>query len=110
MKFEGLPKLYPAIPDAAAEQSTSLATSAPADAPAAASAAASFASAVSSALDGASDALRRADVSERAFAAGHGELQRMVVERAQADVALSIASAAASRTTQAISAILAMQV
>jgi hypothetical protein len=34
----------------------------------------------------------------------------MVLERAQADVALSLASAAASRTTQTLSTILGMQV
>ena len=39
-----------------------------------------------------------------------GGLQEMVLERAQADIALSIASAAASRTAQALTTVLGMQV
>jgi flagellar hook-basal body complex protein FliE len=69
-----------------------------------------FGGALSRALDATSSALRRADAAEHAFAAGRGGLQEMVVERARADVALSLATAAVSRTTQALSTILGMQV
>lgn len=69
-----------------------------------------FGGALARALDATSFALRRADAAEHAFAAGHGGLQEMVVERARADVALSLATAAASRTTQALTTILGMQV
>jgi flagellar hook-basal body complex protein FliE len=62
------------------------------------------------ALDAASNVLGRADAAERAFAQGRGGLQEMVLERAQADVVLSIAGAAASRTAQALTTILGMQV
>jgi flagellar hook-basal body complex protein FliE len=72
--------------------------------------AASFAGALGKALGEASASLERADTAERAFTAGRGGLQEMVLERAQADVALSLASAAASRTSQALSTILGMQV
>ena len=70
----------------------------------------SFANAVSTAFDDASASLARADRAEHAFAAGRGGLQEMVLERAQADVALSLASAAASRVTAALSTVLGMQV
>ncbi len=69
-----------------------------------------FGGALARALDATASALRRADAAEHAFAAGRGGLQEMVVERARADVALSLATAAASRTTQALTAILGMQV
>ncbi|MGH7748410.1 MAG: flagellar hook-basal body complex protein FliE [Candidatus Dormibacteria bacterium] len=69
-----------------------------------------FGAALARALDGASGALERADLAERAFIAGHGSLQTMVLERAQADVALSLASAAASRVAQSLGTILGMQV
>jgi len=45
-----------------------------------------------------------------AFALHRSDLQAMVLERAQADVALSIASATASRVVQSLSTILGMQV
>jgi len=54
--------------------------------------------------------LKRADSAENNFAAGVGSLQAAVYERAQADVALSVATAAAQRATQAIQSILNMQV
>ena len=70
------------------------------------------------ALDAASNVLGRADAAERAAPiddarlaiTGRGGLQEMVLERAQADVVLSIAGAAASRTAQALTTILGMQV
>ena len=71
---------------------------------------ADFAGALARAFGDASASLERADRSERAFATGHGGLQEMVLQRAQADVALSLASAAASRASGALSTILGMQV
>lgn len=70
----------------------------------------SFAEALGRAFGDANASLERADRSERAFAAGGGGLQEMVLQRAQADVALSLASAAATRASQALSTILGMQV
>jgi len=71
---------------------------------------AGFAGALQQALDGAEGALSRADTAERAFASGHGGLAEMVVERARADIALALASAAASRVTQGLTTILGMQI
>jgi flagellar hook-basal body complex protein FliE len=70
----------------------------------------SFGATLLDALDAAGGALARADAAERAFSNGRGGLQEMVLERAQADVVLSIASAAASRTAQALTTLLGMQV
>ena len=69
-----------------------------------------FGAAFERALDGAGAALARADRAERAFIGGRGGLQEMVVERAQADVLLAVAGAAASRTVQALNTILGMQI
>lgn len=69
-----------------------------------------FTSALGGAFNAASDALGRADAAESAFSAGRGGMQEMVLERAQADVALSLASAAASRAAQSLSTILGMQI
>lgn len=54
--------------------------------------------------------LERAELAENAFAAGSGSLQTAIYERARADVALSVATAAAGRATQAVQSILNMQV
>lgn len=54
--------------------------------------------------------LERAEFAEDAFAAGGGSLQAAMYERARADVALSVATAAAGRATQAVQSILNMQV
>ncbi len=84
-----------------------------ADAPLAAPAApdaGSFGASLQRAFDGAEGALVRADAAERSFASGRGGLQEMVLERARADVALSIATAAATRATQALSTLLGMQI
>ncbi len=70
----------------------------------------SFATALTSAFADAGASLERADGAERAFASGRGGLQEMVLERAQADVALSLAATAASRASQALSTILGMQI
>lgn len=69
-----------------------------------------FSRALLAAFAGAGSALARADAAEHAFATRHGGLQEMVLERARADVVLSLASAAATRTAQALSTILGMQV
>ncbi len=69
-----------------------------------------FASALGRALDDAGAAFERAGRAERAFESGRGGLQEMTVERAQADIALSLAAATASRTVTALNTILGMQV
>jgi flagellar hook-basal body complex protein FliE len=69
-----------------------------------------FEAALVEALDGARASFDAASAAERRFAAGTGGLQEMVVARAQADVTLALAAAAASRTTQALGTILGMQV
>jgi flagellar hook-basal body complex protein FliE len=56
------------------------------------------------------EVLGRADAAEDAFASGRGQLGAAIYERAQADVVLSIATAAAQRSTQALQSILNMQV
>ncbi len=61
-------------------------------------------------LDDVAAVLDKADAAENAFAAGSGDLQNAVYERARADVALSVATAAAGRTAQALESILNMQV
>jgi flagellar hook-basal body complex protein FliE len=71
---------------------------------------ASFAGALENAFDSAGGALEKADRSERAFARGTGGLQEMVLDRAQADIALSIATTTASRASAALSTILGMQI
>ncbi len=71
---------------------------------------ADFGSALMRALDESGAALGRANAAERKFVSGRGGLQEMVVERAQADVILAIAGAAAARTVQALNTILGMRV
>jgi flagellar hook-basal body complex protein FliE len=61
-------------------------------------------------LDDLGGVLGRAERAEDAFAAGKGDLQTAVYERARADVALSVATAAAQRTAQGLQSILNMQV
>ncbi|HLI95379.1 MAG TPA: flagellar hook-basal body complex protein FliE [Candidatus Baltobacteraceae bacterium] len=61
-------------------------------------------------LDDLGVVLGKAEGAEDAFAAGAGDLQTAVYERARADVALSVATAAAQRTAQALQSILNMQV
>jgi flagellar hook-basal body complex protein FliE len=72
--------------------------------------ASAFGRALWSALSGASSAFDRAANAETAFVHGRGGLQELVVERAQADVMLAIATSAASRATQSLSAIFNLQV
>jgi flagellar hook-basal body complex protein FliE len=61
-------------------------------------------------LDGLGAMLEKAERAEDTFAAGSGDLQTAIYERARADVALSVATAAAQRTAQALQSILNMQV
>jgi flagellar hook-basal body complex protein FliE len=62
------------------------------------------------ALDDLGGVLGSAQRAEDAFAAGAGDLQTAIYERARADVALSVATAAAQRTAQALQMIFNMQV
>jgi flagellar hook-basal body complex protein FliE len=62
------------------------------------------------ALDAVYNALTRANDAEDAFAYGSGTLANAVYERAQADVALSAATAATARFSQAVQSVLNMQV
>lgn len=61
-------------------------------------------------LDAVGKTLNNAEAAENAYAAGNGSLQDAVFERAQADVVLSIATAAAGRGAQALQSILNMQI
>ncbi|MGA8533586.1 MAG: flagellar hook-basal body complex protein FliE [Candidatus Tumulicola sp.] len=62
------------------------------------------------ALDSLGAVLGGAENAEDKFARGGGTLQDAIYARTRADVALSVATAAAQRTAQAISSILNMQV
>jgi flagellar hook-basal body complex protein FliE len=62
------------------------------------------------ALDAVGSVLDGANAAEDAFARGAGTLQRAVYERARADVALSVATATAQRSAQALTSILNMQI
>jgi flagellar hook-basal body complex protein FliE len=62
------------------------------------------------ALDAVGAVLYGANTAEDAFAAGSGSLQAAVYERARADVALSVTTAVAQRSAQALTAILNMQI
>lgn len=62
------------------------------------------------ALDAVGAALAGATRAEDEFAAGRATLQSAVYERAQADVALSVATATAQRIAQAVQSVLNMQV
>jgi flagellar hook-basal body complex protein FliE len=62
------------------------------------------------ALDAIGTLLSGASRAEDDFAYGRGTLEAAVYERAQADVALSVATSTAQRLTQAVQSILNMQV
>jgi flagellar hook-basal body complex protein FliE len=62
------------------------------------------------ALDRAGAVFAKADRAEAAFLQGRGGLQEMVVARAHADVAIAIATAAATRAVQALGQIFSMPV
>jgi flagellar hook-basal body complex protein FliE len=61
-------------------------------------------------VDAAGAVLAKADVAESAFAHGKGGLQEMVVERARADITLSIAVTGVPRAAQALNTLLGMQI
>jgi len=91
----------PYIPDVPGPQ-PAVSRPAPAAAPAA--------DAFGKALDDLCSVLGSAGAAEDRFASGSGDLQEAVYERARADVALAVATAAAQRTAQALQAIFTMQV
>ena len=62
------------------------------------------------ALDGIGASLNDATRAEDAFAGGRGSLQDAAYERARADIAISVATAAAGRTTQMVQSLLSMQI
>jgi hypothetical protein len=82
----------------------------PDTAPAASAGKAPDAAAFGKLLDDLGSVLGSAEHAEDAFASGVGDLQSAIYERARADVALSVATAAAQRTAQALQSILNMQV
>jgi flagellar hook-basal body complex protein FliE len=61
-------------------------------------------------LDDVGSVLQRADGAESRYASGIGRLSDAVYERARADVALSVATAAAQRLSQALNSVLNMQI
>jgi flagellar hook-basal body complex protein FliE len=61
-------------------------------------------------VDAVGGALDAAESAEDAFATGHGSLQAAMIERARAGVALSVATAAASRAVSAMQSIFNLQV
>jgi hypothetical protein len=83
---------------------------APGEASAPVAAAAPDAGSFARALDAAGALLGEAQRAEDAFAHGAGSLQRAVYDRARADVAISVAAAAAQRTAQALQSIFNLQV
>ena len=62
------------------------------------------------ALDSIGQVLNRATQAEDAYASGTGALQDAMYQRAQADVALSVATAAAQRAAQAVQTLLNLQI
>ena len=61
-------------------------------------------------LDALGATLERAQGAEDAFAAKRGSLQDAIYERARADVALAVATAAAQHAAQAVQSVLNMQI
>ena len=61
-------------------------------------------------LDAVRATLERAQGAEDAFAARRGSLQDAIYERARADVALAVATAAAQHAAQAVQSVLNMQI
>jgi flagellar hook-basal body complex protein FliE len=62
------------------------------------------------ALDAIGKVLGDATQAEDAYASGTGSLQEAMYQRAQADVALSVATAAAQRAAQAVQALMNLQI
>lgn len=67
-------------------------------------------SAFGRALDAIGSVLGDAAHAEEAYAAGSGSLQAAVYQRAQADVALAVATAAAQHAAQAVQSLMNMQI
>jgi len=61
-------------------------------------------------VDAAGAQLERADRAEASFRDGAGGITEMMIERVRADIALQIATTAASRATQALNSVLGMQI
>jgi flagellar hook-basal body complex protein FliE len=61
-------------------------------------------------LDALGATLERAQGAEDSFAAKRGSLQEAIYERARADVALAVATAAAQHAAQAVQSVLNMQI
>jgi hypothetical protein len=61
-------------------------------------------------LDDVGSVLARASDAENEYASGTGRLGEAIYERARADVVLSVATAAAQRSAQALNTILNMQI
>lgn len=61
-------------------------------------------------LDALGTTLQRAQGAEDAFAAKRGSLQDAIYERARADVAVAVATAAAQHAAQAVQSVLNMQI
>jgi hypothetical protein len=80
------------------------------DAPVAASGGRGDADAFARALDSLAGVLTGASRAEDDFGYGAGTLQNAIYERAQADVALSVATSSAQRLAQAVQSVLNMQV
>ncbi|HKW45460.1 MAG TPA: flagellar hook-basal body complex protein FliE [Candidatus Eremiobacteraceae bacterium] len=68
-----------------------------------------FAAALTAMTDGVAGAVDAADRSAATLAAGNGDVAAAAIARAKADVALEIASVAASRVSSAITALLQTQ-
>jgi hypothetical protein len=80
------------------------------DAPVSPEAGVGDAGAFAHALDALGGVLIGANRAEDEFAYGAGTLQEAIYERAQADVALSVATSSAQRIAQAVQSVLNMQV
>lgn len=74
-----------------------------------AGAGATFASMLTSMTDTAAGAVGAADQSAAMLAGGHGDVAATAIARAKADIALEIASVAASRVSSAITSLLQTQ-
>ncbi|HZZ65318.1 MAG TPA: flagellar hook-basal body complex protein FliE [Candidatus Baltobacteraceae bacterium] len=80
------------------------------DAPATSASARHDSAAFENVLNGLGSVFASANAAEDRFANGGADLQQAIYERARADVALAVATAAAQRTAQALQSVLSMQV
>jgi flagellar hook-basal body complex protein FliE len=102
-------RVEPLVPDIAPSSIPDVAPSVP-DMPLPSQNDAGDAAGFGSALDAVAQTLAGATRAEDAFAYGRGTLQEAVYERARADVALSVATATATRIAQAVQSVSNMQV